>query len=132
MRPTIEDQLHGAQRLLDDVAGDPELSRDSHENLANVRRLLKQIGRSWSELLPFYINDNATMAQLLTRHAHDLGIPAAAEPAGYDVAQAAQRNAELRALLSRVITNLPATTDGTAARREITEYLVRRIEADPS
>ncbi|MEW2503347.1 MULTISPECIES: hypothetical protein [unclassified Amycolatopsis] len=130
MRPTIEDQLHGAQRLLDDVATDPELSRDSHENLANVRRLLKQIGRSWSELLPFYLNDNATLAQLLTRH--DVELPAAAEPGGYDVAEAARRNAELRALLSGVITNLPDTPDGTAARREITEYLVRRIEADPS
>ncbi|QRP50254.1 hypothetical protein [Amycolatopsis sp. FDAARGOS 1241] len=127
MRPTIEDQLSGAQRLLDDVATDSGLSQDSRENLTNVRRLLTQIGRSWATLLPFYAQDNAALTRLLTRH----GVPVADdEPAGYDLAAAATRNAELRAHLSHVITNLPP--DGTAARREITEYLIRRIATDPS
>ncbi|MGW4488497.1 hypothetical protein ACWEOE_32210 [Amycolatopsis sp. NPDC004368] len=136
MRPTIDDQLHGAQRLLDAVATDPGLSRDSREQLANVRRLLTQVGRSWSVLLPFYTADNLTMAQLLTRCVA-AGSPLAAEVArvtqpvesGTDVHRAAERNAELRSLLSRVIARLPA---GAPARREITEYLIRRVETDPS
>ncbi|MFI5611992.1 hypothetical protein [Amycolatopsis sp. NPDC051903] len=126
MRPTIEDQLSGARRLLDDVAADAGLSRDSRENLTNVRRLLTQIGRSWAALLPFYVEDNATLTRLLTRH----GVPVPDdEPTGFDVAAAATRNAELRAHLSHVVTNV---APGTEARREITEYLVRRIETDPS
>ncbi|WP_326837306.1 hypothetical protein VSH64_20830 [Amycolatopsis rhabdoformis] len=136
MRPTVDDQLHGAQRLLDAVAADPELSRDSREHLANVRRLLTQVGRSWSALLPFHTADNLTMAELLTRWA-PAGtalaeeISQATQPVetGFDPTRAAERNAELRALLSRVIADLPRTGAG---HREITEYLVRRVETDPS
>jgi hypothetical protein len=140
MRPTIEDQLRGAQRLLEDVEADSALTRDSVETLTNVRRLLKQVTRSWSSLLPFYTEDNAAMARLLVRYAQSIGPERAADIAaatvpvdtGYDVAAAAARNAELRSLLSRVIAELPRTPDGDAVRRGITGYLARRVEADPS
>ncbi len=143
MHPTIDEQLHGAQRLLDLVEADSELSVASRESLTNVRRLLEQVGRSWSRLLAFRSEDNASLVALLARTAPLVGpelrdaVDGALRTAplsgsDLDVAVVSARNDELRGMLARVIAELPTTPEGHAARAEIAVYLRRRVDADPS
>jgi hypothetical protein len=138
MRPTIDEQLAGARRLLDLVADDPGLSAGSAELLRNAGRLLYRVGTSWASTLPFLVEDNATLSDLLTRLtplvpalAADLPVDPADLP-DLDVAAAAERNTELRALLARAIRELPGTPAGIDARAEIGGYLTRRVETDPT
>jgi hypothetical protein len=146
MRPTIDEQLAGARRLLDLVAADPGLSPASAELLRNADRLLRRVGTSWATTLPFLVEDNATLTDLLARLAPLLPAPAAtATPAAttapdpvavarpdLDVAVVAARNTELRALLARAVRELPRTPAGATARAEIGDYLTRRVESDPT
>lgn len=142
MHPTIDEQLHGAQRLLDAVEAESELSTASQESLTNVRRLLKQVARSGAVLLPFHTADNATLGELLVRTGPLVGQALAAEVdaavhmtragSGLHVGAVSTRNAELRALLTRVVVALPRSPDGDTARTEIRDYLRRRVDADPS
>lgn len=142
MHPTIDEQLNGALRLLDVLETESELSTASRELLTNVRRLLGKVQRSWAVQLPFHTADNRALAELLARTAPLVG-PAlvadveAAAPGGdgelqLDAAAVATRNTELRALLSRVITGLPRSPEGDAARAEIGDHLRHRVDTDPT
>jgi hypothetical protein len=128
MHPTVDEQLAGIARLLDVVASESELSDASAEAMANARRLLTQVGRSWAELLPFYVGDSAALACLLTR----AGRPAEQVDVGMDVRAAAARNAELRRELSGVVAGLDDTSHSAPLRAEILDYLSARVAADPS
>lgn len=129
MRPTIDDQLDGARRLLAGVERDEGLSAASRELLAHVHRLLTRVGGSWSTTLPFLVEDNAATAALLA----DLGVPVPpGDPATSDVAAAAARNTELRDALAGAIRDLPRDARGVAARARIGEHLRRRVAADPT
>lgn len=133
MHPTIDEQLGGAQRLLDQVAEDPGLSAGSREQLVNVRRLLTQATRSWAVLPEFLRADNQELGDLLESLAPLLPERppvAAGEPVG--VRDLAERNVLLRGALSDAIAFLPADPTGDAARRRIGEHLRRRVAADPS
>ena len=142
MHPTIDEQLHGALRLLDVLEADNELPTGAQESLINVRRLLGKVARSWSLQLPFHTTDNATIGELLLRTGPLVGPALAAEmdvavrsvPAGspLDAPAVATRNAGLRALLSRVIAELPRSPAGDAARTEIGGYLRHRVDTDPN
>ena len=141
MHPTIDDQLAGALRLLGVVAADDELPDRSRETLANVQRLLKQVTRSWSLLPEFYARDNAELTVLLGRLQPRLSpsLAGAVErrladpsPAGTGVAAAGARNAELRALLSSAMGELPVGSDDPTLRAEVGGYLRRRVAADPA
>ena len=124
MRPTIDEQLAGVQRLLGLVEADGGIPPESVELLHNAQRLVKRVAASWSTSLPFLLDDNAQLSALLREPA------AAAAPT--DVAVAAARNDELRGSLSHLIRNLPCSVEGRARRAEIGRYLSRRVAADPT
>ncbi|HEY2207064.1 MAG TPA: hypothetical protein VGH99_21605 [Pseudonocardia sp.] len=143
MRPTIPEQLDGAMRLLDLVEGDDGLSAGSAELLRNAGRLLKRVRASWEPMLPFLVEDNRAMDELLAGIAPLLpGLaadldgsppdPAPPDPLPPDPAAVSRRNVELRALLARAIRELPRTPAGLAARTRIGSYLLGRIEIDPT
>jgi len=119
VRPTIDEQLSGAQRLLDLVESSGDLSPGSAELLRNAQRLIKRVTTSWSTTLPFLVEDNARLAVLLHKDP-------AADP------DPAARNEELRGALARLIRELPRDADGRARRAEIGHYLRRRVAADPT
>jgi hypothetical protein len=140
MRPTIDEQLDGAQRLLGVVAGDEQLSPDSREVLGNAARLLRRVHGSWASVLPFLVEDNAELASLLggltglvPTLAPDVAAALGTAPRHeLDVAAATERNTALRALLARAVRELPRTPDGLAARTRIGHYLRTRVEIDPT
>ena len=129
MRPTIDEQLDGAQRLLRIVEGDEGLSAGSREVLGNAVRLLRRVRGSWASVPSFLADDNAELTALLAGLGADASV---AEPEGdLDVAAAAERNAALRQLLARVIRELPSTVEGRAARERIGDYLRKRVQIEP-
>ncbi|SDP13565.1 hypothetical protein SAMN05660199_03249 [Klenkia soli] len=135
MHPTVDEQLTGALRLLDVLETEDELSTGGQEVLTNVRRLLGKVQRSWAAQLPFHTTDNAELTTLLNRTAPlvDPGlVPEDDATPPLDAVAVATRNAELRALLSRVVTGLPRTPEGDAARAEIGDHLRHRVDTDPT
>jgi len=129
MHPTIDEQLSGAKRLLDLAEDESQLSATSAEALTNARRLLTQVQRSWSALLPFYLADNARLATLLKESGR--AVEDGSQLRADDVVAQARRNAALRQELADVISGLPTGPDG-GLRARIAEYLTARVDADPS
>lgn len=140
MHPTIDEQLAGARRLLDQATQDPAIPAGPLELFANVRRLLEQVARSWSSLPAFHRSDNDEITALLASLHGVLSTTTrqrlenlVGEPSdGCDAEAAAKRNVNLRALLTQVIQDLPKMDDAGSARAEIARYLRRRVESDPS
>ncbi|MFE7422212.1 hypothetical protein [Rhodococcus sp. NPDC057529] len=124
MRPTIDEQLAGADRLLGLVETDEQLSPGSVELVRNARRLIGRIAGSWSTALPFLVEDNARLAELLDVEP-DESVPT-------DLTSAAARNEERRAELANRIRELPSDAQGRATRSEIGRYLRGRVAADPT
>jgi hypothetical protein len=118
VRPTIDEQLAGAARLLRLAEDDPETTPGVAELVRNARRLVERVGSSWSAALPFLLDDNARTAALL-------GVAA---PAAADLAAAAAVNEDLRAALSERVRELP---DGPE-RAAIGAHLRARVAADPT
>lgn len=118
MRPTIDEQLDGATRLLRLAEAEPEITPAVAELVRNARRLVERVGGSWSSALPFLREDNARMAALLEQ----------SEPGSADLPAAAARNEELRASLTRRIHELPDGPD----RAAIGAHLRARIASDPT
>lgn len=119
MRPTIDEQLAGAARLLRLAEADPEIGEGVAELVCNARRLIDRVAGSWSAALPFLEDDNAGIAALLGE--------SAPEPAA-DLAAAATRNESLRAALTQHLRRLPAGDE----RDAIGSYLRDRVFADPT
>jgi hypothetical protein len=119
VRPTIDEQLGGAVRLLRLAEDDPDVSPGAAELARNARRLVERVASSWSMTLPFLREDNDQMAALLGQPRVDGSI---------DVAAAAAQNDDLRAQLVRRIHALPAGPD----REAIGAYLRTRVAADPT
>ena len=138
MHPTIDAQLRGVDRLIEKVETNIPLPEEAAELLTNARRLLARVAKSWHALAPFYGLDNRTMIGLLTEIAPVVPAlqsevdSATSAPAGVDVIEMAERNAQLRGLLSQVIRALPSTPAGAEARTRIGTYLQQRIETDPA
>jgi hypothetical protein len=120
VRPTIDEQLGGAARLLrlaEDAAGTtPAVA----ELVRNARRLVERVSGSWAAALPFLHTDNARTAALL-------GHPDPGATSD-DLIVAAARNEELRAALSHRIRELPAGPE----RASIGAHLRARVAADPT
>jgi hypothetical protein len=141
MRPTIDEQLSGAQRLLDLVESSGDLSPGSAELLRNAQRLIRRVAASWSTTLPFLLDDNTHLAALLHQDPPgdtERSWPERADdterswPERADDTDPAARNDELRGVLARLIRELPADAEGRARRTEIGHYLRRRVAADPT
>jgi muconolactone delta-isomerase len=134
MRPTIDEQLDGAQRLLRIVEGDEGLSAASREVLVNAVRLLRRVRGSWASVPSFLVDDNAELAALL-RGLDDV-VPGLVQvdpglDPDLDVAAAAERNTAQRELLACAIRELPRTAEGLAARERIGDYLRARVQIEP-
>jgi hypothetical protein len=118
VRPTVDEQLAGATRLLL-LAETTKSTDDVPELVRNARRLVERVSDSWARALPFLEADNARTAALL-------GEPVG-EPAG-DLSAAAARNEELRAALVERIRRLPRGAD----RDAIGAHLRERVATDPT
>jgi hypothetical protein len=116
MRPTFDEQLTGAERLLRDAESDPDLAPGTAELIRNARRLISRVSSAWPAAATFLRHDNERMAALL-------GIDA---PVSTDLATAAERNEYLRTLLVERIHELPPGP----TRTEIGTYLRERVAAD--
>ncbi|MFR9805025.1 hypothetical protein ACL02T_22475 [Pseudonocardia sp. RS010] len=119
MRPTIDEQLRGAARLLRRAEEDPETTTGVAELVRNARRLVERVDTSWGPALSFLRDDNARTAALL-----GTAVP---DDAG-DLAGAAATNEHLRAALTERIRTLPAGPE----RAAIGAHLRARVAADPT
>lgn len=118
MRPTIDEQLAGAARLLRLAEADPGTTPAVAEVIRNARRLVERVGSSWQSSEPFLCEDNVRIAALL-------GV----EPPGtVGLEPTARRNEELRSELARRIRDLPHGPE----RAAIGTYLRARVDADPT
>ncbi len=146
VRPTVDEQLAGIDRLLQLVAADPRLSAESGSLLRDARRQLDRLRSSIELRLPFLLWDNAAsaavlagVAPLLPPELADEVVAATARSeadptAGRSETEAdlARRNDRLRDLLSAAITALPDDEAGTAARAAIIDHLRARVDANPA
>jgi hypothetical protein len=121
LRPTIDEQLGGAARLLRLAESDPEAPPGVVELARNARRLIERVASSWAISLPFLRADNYRMLALL-------GIDEPHSADSVDLAVAADRNEALRAQLTRRIQELPPGPD----REAIGAYLRARLTVDPT
>ena len=140
MRPTVDEQLAGARRLVELVAAEAALPEASVARLTEAARLLRRVEASWASVLPFLAADNAATAELLAELSSQLpeefrpsiGAELAArtpepERCELDVAAASARNRRLRALLADAVPRL-----GPDGRRRVARHLRRRLELDPT
>lgn len=138
MRPTIDERLQGIRRLLDQIEATASLPEQAVDALTSARRLLALVARSWSALLPFLLEDNRTLRELLgslvplaPQLVADVAAARASEVSSIDVMAVTESNAALRALLAQLVVALPRGPAGDRARAEIGSYLLRRTMADP-
>jgi hypothetical protein len=140
VRPTVEEQLEGSCRILEETIA-PEVTGDhAAEALRGVVKNLRMLGKSWARVLPFLHWDNGATAALLERARPDVPAPLA-ERLGdlnrnptdpFDVAAAQHRNAVLRGLLSEVVAVLdPASAAAATTHRAIVEHLSARSARYP-
>lgn len=72
MRPTPEDTLAGAERLLRELLADGELAGTAAATVEDVARMLKQARRSVAEAPAFLAADNDRLRDLLAALVRDL------------------------------------------------------------
>lgn len=140
MRPTVEEQLEGSCRILEETIAPELTSDDDAEALRGVVKNLRMLGKSWAQVLPFLHWDNAaTTALLELARPH---VPAAlAERLAdldrppddpLDVAAAQHRNDVLRGLLSEVVAVLDSgSVPAATTHRAIVEHLSARAARYP-
>jgi hypothetical protein len=126
MRPTVDEQLAGALRLLTSARADSSLAEETAELLANAQRLVHRVAGSWDTALGFLLEDNAALQRFID----------GAGPTEIDavptVATAAERNALLRQSLAESIRTLPADDNRRARLVDIGKYLQQRVDSDPT
>ena len=140
MRPTVEEQLEGSCRILEETIA-PEVSGDdAAEALRGVVKNLRMLGKGWAQVLPFLHWDSGATAALLERARPNVQRPLA-ERLGdldrnpddpFDVAAARHRNDVLRGLLSEVVAALdPSSVPAATTHRAIVEHLSARASRYP-
>jgi hypothetical protein len=125
VRPTIHEQLSGVDRLLDLADESHSLPAETSELLSNARRLIKRVATSWDTALPFLLDDNARLTELLNG-------AEAQEPVPTDITAVAARNEELRGSLAQLISTIPRDPEFRQRRAEIGQYLQWRVATDPA
>jgi hypothetical protein len=156
VHPTIDEQLDGIARLVEQAAGRVD-DVPTAERLRTAAGTLRRIGGSWWAVLPYLTWDNDSTLALLEllgggsdRHPGDPdrggaargGIAARTHEATaapldpLDVKAVHARNLELRALLAEAIRALPPAEVGggaaRAARAAVAAHVRERIARDPS
>lgn len=140
MRPTVDEQLAGLDRLLEQVAADPALGPESGLLLRDARRQLARLRGSLDLRSPFLRWDNAASAAVLRAVAPHLPAEVAtrvdqvvtAPGPGTDERQLVERNDALRSLLSEALDALVDGEEGQAAQRLIVDHLQTRVTANPA
>jgi hypothetical protein len=126
MRPTVDEQLAGALRLLTSARADSSLTEETAELLANAQRLVHRVAGSWDTTLSFLLEDNAALQRFID----------GAGPTKIDavptVATAAERNALLRQSLAESIRAMAADDGRRAGLVDIGKYLQQRADRDPT
>ncbi len=137
MRPTVEEQLRGVSRLVDELGADPDLSPDSATLARDAGKQLKRlIGAVASR--PFFLQwDNAAMTALLRELASmfpaELQWPITEASDGRQpVTDDDAQNEALRVLVTAAIEVLPDDELGDRARRSIAVHLRERAAANPA
>jgi hypothetical protein len=128
MRPTIEEQLRGVERLLKDVADDRSLSEESATLLRDAQKQLRRVAGSADAREAFLGWDNQETRMLL-----DGLLPLLPDDVETAVSAGdlASTNEELRRLLCRAVDELPNDEHGEAGRRRIVDHLLTRVDANP-
>lgn len=126
MRPTVDEQLAGALRLLTSARADTSLAVETAELLANAQRLVHRVAGSWDTALNFLLEDNAALQSLVD------GARPTETDAAPTVATAVEHNARLRQSLAESIRTMPADDAGRARLVDIGKYLQQRVESDPT
>jgi len=141
MRPTIEEQLRGNCRLLEQLVA-PAL-QDEHATrvLSEVIKNLQMLETAWMRVLPFLNWDNTLTADLLESAKPVVSDDIAARiddlPTGpvdtLDVTAVMEHNDRLRGVLSEIVTTLDPTAgaDATTVHRNIVEHLDLRARRYP-
>ena len=137
MRPTIEEQLRGVSRLVDELAADPELSSESATLARDAGTQLKRLTSSAASRPHFLRWDNAAMTALLRELASmfpaELQWPITESSDGRQpVTDDDAQNEALRVLVTAAIEVLPDDEVGDRARRSIAVHLRERAAANPA
>jgi len=143
MRPTIDEQLAGVDRLLELVAADSALGDESALLLRDARRQLGRLRGSMPSRLRFIRWDNAATTTVLSEVVSILPSEMQSkigrltdastdQPSDTPEADETGLNNRLRTLLSEAIDVLPDTADGEAARLRIVGHLRARVDANPA
>lgn len=67
MRPTVEEQLRGMRRILDEVVAPQVSDAYAREQLGHVTTALDGLAARWDTVVPALRNENAALAELLRR-----------------------------------------------------------------
>lgn len=142
MRPTIEEQIEGSCRLLEQVIAVEVHDSHALEVLSGLTRNLRMIGSSWTQLLPFLHWDNEVTARLLdaarptveavlAQRIADTVTGAQSDPIDFEAVSA--HNDELRALLSELVTELDPQSgpQATAFYRDVVGHFDLRARRYP-
>lgn len=124
MHPTLEEEIAGVRRILDDVVSDPALTFDTAAAVKDASAMLARLEKSWRKVAPYILADLAHLTPLLvdiSRHLPDemrraiLVLDAdqrrLADVAA-DIARADDLQRRARTLLSEAIELLPPDPPG--------------------
>jgi hypothetical protein len=136
MRPTVDEQLVGIERILESEVA-PNLGAHSDEALRRAIADLRRLRRSWRNVEPFLRWDNEAVEGILGQYAAlggtdgaeppDQALDAPAPtPSDYDALLS--RNARLRYRLASVAVDIARgdDRDGAALRQGLLTYLTER------
>lgn len=162
MHPTVDEQLDGIARLIEQAAGDltaGDLAADDlaagpmADRLRTAAGTLRRLAAAWPAVLPFLTWDNAATLRLLDTLGEVPGSGVAAIAARahavaaapldpLDAAEVHARNLELRGLLAEAVRALPPArppSEGPSgddparvARSSVAAHVRARIARDPS
>jgi hypothetical protein len=144
VQPTVEADLRAMRLSLERLVAAEDLPATAVQGLAEIGRSLRRLERSWAQVLPYLVAENASTAALLADltpslpgdlagEIASLGPPPApvSDPSAFDATKAQERNGVLRALLARAITALPADEGGAEARARVRQHLKSTLALRP-
>ncbi len=145
MQPTLEAELAGMRRIVDDVAAQLSGMPEAAGSLRGVSRTLQRVEKSWSKILPYLVWDSAAILAVLKEVAPNLPVEVQREiehlasaggavvvGAVPDVAVVNDLDERARALLGRVTNLLPPDSPGASGpRTRITACLLEGLGRRP-
>jgi hypothetical protein len=145
VRPTVSEQLAGVRRILAEVIAPEVTGAYPVDMLRGVLANLEMLERSWMQIGPFLVWDNAGTERVLEHaaavvddetaarvRAALVAAPTEADAAGQDVDALEAHNTVLRGLLAEIVPQLAGGGEPTAAAyAELRAHLRERIGRFP-